>query len=264
LVDGYSVSIDITPGKHSPTRPGDVNDEYWCKSNLCNSNTDLRTTCPDAYTLKNSDLLSYNPTDIVRKLACFSNCGKFEYPTAPNEDCSDSDPKCAQWRMYCCQAQTYGKHCQTAADCTDGGACWENTCQCKAYYRSPPCPDAVCTNQLDNSQPPAGTCSDCVGDDIIHRACNRAYSWPNDPQTYDCDATQYTITFCPGGTVERISTSDAAPPCNSLGTTFDWNKAKVNCANTHGKYLCAIQNPGIWDCNVDNAGCNYVLCTWPK
>jgi len=265
LVDGYSVSVDITPGPHTPQRPGDPGNVYWCKSNLCNQVTDLRTSCDANFLLKNTDLSTFNPSvDPVNKIACFSNCGKYAYPHAPDINCPDTDPICNHWRMYCCQAFTYGKECTTDQDCTDGGACWNKKCQCKAYYRDPPCAETVCTNPGNDAQPVAGVCPDCIGDDIIHRVCPRAYTWPNDPQTYSCDATQYTITFCPSGTNEPITPSTKIQLCSTLDVNlFDWTKAQQDCSASHGKFLCAPIGIGkSWDCNVDKSGCDNVVCLW--
>jgi len=263
LVDGYSISVDITPVSHTLSRPGDPGNKYWCQSTLCNPTVDLRTNCMNSFTLWNTNIKSYNPTDPITKIACFSNCGKFEYPTAPDIGCSDSDPQCKGWRMYCCQSFTYGKQCASDNDCNDGGACWGGTCQCKAYYRATNCPPDICTNPGLDAQPTPGQCPDCIGDDTLHYVCPRAYTWPNDPQTYSCDATSYIITFCPGGTNELISESSTVPFCKDLGPLFDWAKAQMDCAPSHGKYMCALAGIGaIWGCNVDNSGCKDVLCKW--
>jgi len=261
LVDGYSISVDIVPGPHSATRPGDPTNQFWCKTNLCNSGSDLRSFCPDDYLLTNKDLPTHNPADPVNKIACFSNCGKFEYPVAPLAGCSDSDLTCKYWREYCCQASTYGATCQTDGDCTDGGACWNGTCQCRAYISSPPCPDTICTNP--EGAPPPGNCTDCAGDDTLHDICPRAYTWPNDPQTYSCDAKEYTIVFCPGGTKEPVTPQLLIPSCATLDPSlFDWTTAQTDCSESHGKYLCAVAKPAIWACNVDLTSCNDVLCSW--
>jgi len=266
LVDGYSVGIDIVPGEpYNDKRPGDPTNPFWCPtSNLCNHGTDMRSECSSNFTLYNSDLSSYNPADPVSKIACFSNCGKYEYPFAPSGSCSDSDFQCRNWRRYCCQATTYGHTCHSDLDCTDGGACWNGTCQCKAYYRQPPCSHDICTNP--QGQPFPGVCTDCLGDDVMHQTCPRAYTWPNDPQTYSCNAVSYTITFCPGGTTEKLTPASTIPMCSSLpADQFDWAKAQQNCAQSHGKYMCAVRkNVGqnIWACNVDSTGCNDVICMW--
>jgi len=264
LVDGYSISADVVPGPHSATRPGDPNDQFWCRSELCNPATDLRTNCPLDFLLTNKDLPTHNPADPVNKIACFSNCGKFEYPIAPFASCSDSDPICANWRQYCCQASTYGTTCISDSNCTDGGACWNGTCQCKAYFAKPPCPDTVCTNPV--AQPDPGDCSNCIGDDTLHYVCPRAYTWPNDPQTYSCDAKEYTIVFCPGGTTEPVTPQLMIPTCASLDPLlFDYPTAQTDCSESHGKYLCAVtkdQNPNIWACDVDTTSCDNVLCSW--
>jgi len=263
LVDGYSISVDVVPGAHSPTRPGDPTNPFWCKSGLCNPRVDLRSICPENYTLWGT---GSNSEDNPRtKIACFSNCGLYEYPVAPEPTCSDADPKCKGWRKYCCQAETYGKACITNKDCTDGGACWDGVCACKAYYATPPCNKSVCT--FPAAQPKAGDCSGCVGDDTVHSVCPRAYSWPNDPQTYSCDATDYTIIFCPGGTTEPMSPITGFPACSSLNSTqYDWSKARIECANSHGTYLCAVKKGSLptdnWQCDVTHKSCVGVTCSW--
>eukprot|EP01124_Arcella_intermedia_P013369 TRINITY_DN19798_c0_g1_i1.p1 TRINITY_DN19798_c0_g1~~TRINITY_DN19798_c0_g1_i1.p1 ORF type:complete len:216 (+),score=31.20 TRINITY_DN19798_c0_g1_i1:702-1349(+) len=209
-----------------------------------------------------NNISSYSPPDPINKIACFSNCGKYAYPTAPSADCKDIDPQCANWRQYCCQSFTYGKKCVKDSECDDGGACWGGTCQCKAYYRHPPCSPDICTNPGLDAQPTAGNCSDCIGDDMIHRVCPRAYTWPNDPQTYSCDATSYTVIFCPGGSNEPITAPSKVPLCSSLDPArYDWKKAQQECS-IHGNFLCAvpISLGTSWGCNVDRAGCNTQLC----
>lgn len=263
LVDGYSVSIDIVPGKHSPTRPGDPTNPFWCKTDICNAGVDARTTCPDDYILWQNQ--TNNPTPSNYKIACFSNCGKYEYPTAPGPLCKDGDPQCDGWRMYCCQADSYGKACKVDSDCNNGGACWQGVCACKAYYAHPPCNSSVCT--FPDAQPPAGTCTNCIGDDVLHETCPRAYTWPNDPQTYSCDAKEYDIIFCRGGTMEAINDVAPFPSCGNLNPTiYDWTQARVDCSASHGKYLCAVPKTtkpsNNWACDVTHTSCSGVTCSW--
>jgi len=263
LVDGYTVSVDVIPGIHSTTRPGDPTNPFWCKSGLCNQKNDLRTLCPPEFTQWNTDL-PYSAGNKL-KTACFSNCGKYEYPEAPSAACQPTDPQCQNWRKFCCQALTYGQKCTADTDCTDGGACWNSVCSCKAYYAKPPCNNASCT--FPEAQPPAGSCQGCSGDDLFHQICPRAYSWPNDPQTYSCDATDYQIVFCPGGTLEPISGMGSFSPCSKLNPTdYDWSKAQVDCKNSHGQYLCAVKKDAKptndWACNVTNSSCAGVSCLW--
>jgi hypothetical protein len=275
LVDGYNLSINIEPLDNPPaTNPNDPNDVFWCKSNTCNSGQDLRSLCPEGFQLHNSDLNSYIPGQPNNIIGCFSNCGRYEYPTAPLENCNDeTDEKCRNWRQYCCQGPDYGHPCNSDADCKNGGACWTGndrpislnnpgTCQCRAYYRNPSCPNNICTNP--QGAPPPGMCVDCIGDDVIHQVCNRAYSWANDPQTYNCSSKRYRITFSPGGTPVPVTPSvPSIPKCSQLPSDkFDYASASRNCANIKSKYMCAVQGSNNWACNVDGSkvGCDGVLC----
>jgi hypothetical protein len=276
LVDGYNLSINIEPIGGSSSNPNDPNDVFWCKTDTCNRGQDLRSICPQMNQLHSSDIPSYIPGQPNNMIACFSNCGLYEYPVAPSLNCTDDDPKCTNWRKYCCQASDFGKACSSDADCSYGGACWTGndrppsstnpaTCQCRAYYLSEPCSPNICTNP--QAAPPVGICHSCIGDDKIHQICPRAYTWPNDPQTYDCDAKRYRITFSPGGTPVPVTSSIASiPKCSSLPTdTFDYQTFVRNCSQVKSKYACAVPKNSInpnWSCNVDppNVGCNGVIC----
>ena len=108
-MDGANLSVDITPlGHHSTRNPYSPGDIFWCESPNAMAGADLRGNCPTNFQLKRSDLSFFiqGTTDSV--VACFSNCGKYEYPTAPSADCTNStDPRCGAWRQYCCQAGNY-------------------------------------------------------------------------------------------------------------------------------------------------------------
>ena len=281
LVDGYNLSINIEPvGSFSPTNPNNPNDVFWCKSDTCNKGQDLRSICPATHQLYSSQIPSYIPGQPNNIIGCFSNCGLFEYPTAPAANCDEkTDPKCAGWRKYCCQAADFGKPCNSDNDCSNGGACWTGndrpispnnpaTCQCRAYYLNPPCPPTVCTNP--EAAPNAAAChssaggtAPCIGDDIMHKICPRSYTWPNDGQTYDCSSKRYRVTFSPGGTPVPVTPVSKIPKCSSLPSNFDYITAAKNCSQVPGKYACAvIPSKGNWACNVDapNVGCNGVIC----
>lgn len=121
------------------------------------------------------------------------------------------------------------------------GACWvrglpsdptpKPYCSGDSFIKGDTCPADVCTNPFDpnnpngSPQPPFGHCSDvvpndpngCIGDDTIHAVMYKAYTWPNDPQTYVDDARAYRIIFAPGGTSVPITPSTAGiPVCSSL------------------------------------------------
>lgn len=142
--------------------------------------------------------------------------------------------------------------------CPVNGACWKNggagvpgtidgTCQLRAFYAKNPkdCPDTVCTFpyggytnpytgkfMMDlSTQPPVELCSDvdpsntaaqCVGDDTIHHVLHRAYTWPNDPQTYVDDAPLYRIIYAPGEKNEPITRSDTIPECSKLPKLYGY------------------------------------------
>ena len=266
LVDGYTLSVDIEPvGPHAAGHPGNPADPFWCRSGLCSSGGDLRAVCPDAFALKRSATAGYIPGTPDAVVACFSNCGRYEYPTAPAQDCPDSDPKCAPWRKYCCQSALYGKACKTDGDCDYGGACWNGVCSCRAYYRDLGCPPDVCTFPGGANQPAPQQCgAGCIGDDTIHKICPRAYTWPNDPQTYNCDAKGYRITFGPGWGAVPVTPPGSIPHCSALPAgQFDAAGQGALCGRK-GVYGCAKTKASgqNWDCDVDAGGCNGVLCRW--
>ena len=79
-------------------------------------------------------------------VACFSNCGRYEFPTVPSPNCSDTDPTCHLWKTFCLNApaSAYGKSCTKNADCIHDGihygiACWNNgtttTCQGRGFHQ---------------------------------------------------------------------------------------------------------------------------------
>lgn len=280
LVDGYNLSVDIEPlPPHPATQPGDPGSPFWCRggqaggSPLCRAGADLRAACPGAFALRRSQLAQYVPGTPDAVIACFSNCGRYEYPTAPAADCGGAggvaDPKCPAWRKYCCQSAKYGHPCGTDADCDFGGACWNGVCSCRAYYRDMSCPPSVCTNPGGAAQPPPQQCEapECIGDDTVHKICPRAYTWPNDPQTYSCRSKGYRITFGPGwGSAAKFPLTPAGPipRCSDLPAAyFDEAKASALCGSK-GTYGCAktIRSGLSWDCDVDDSGCGGVLCRW--
>lgn len=269
-VDGVNLSMDIQPlGTYSPENPKSPGDTFWCQYPNAVSGADLRGSCPSGFQLKRSDLGSYIIGSADGVVACFSNCGKYEYPVAPNPNCPDSDPSCYAWKQFCCNAppSEYGKACSTDSDCEYGDACWhlpdKSVCACRGYVVDPPCPDDVCTNQNIIAQPPYGTCSEpeCIGDDTVHKVLPRAYTWPNDPQTYDCDATAYRITFSPGGTTVATTNSGGIPLCSSLPAAYGYETAKNLCSGTADKvYGGARPSPANWDCKAPPT--SGVLCKW--
>src|SRR5215469_1748825 len=335
-VDGVSVTMNIAPIKtaefpFSENNPYSPPDAFWCQYypgfQMYHPNSvsgaDLREAdrCPANFRLTRSSLGTFiqggsgNPNAVV---ACFSNCGKYEYPTAPAPNCTDaSDPRCSAWRQYCCQATDYGgeactpgsntcqfgacvpngndatkghcpgKSCMRDADCSVGGACWNGSCACRGFALKTPCPPNVCTNvELPASEPPFGECSQtapsnglsnnkCIGDDTVHMVYPRAYSWPNDPQTYDCNNRIFQIAFVPGGTPVPITDAGPIPACKSLPAIYDFSQAEMLCSGVTDKVFggarcenfsdprCTASNPGKlpWECSVIG-NTNAVLCRW--
>lgn len=264
LVDGYNMSINIQPMGGSATNPISPGDQFWNQQGLCNPGQDLRANCPAGFTLHSADLGSYIPGTPNNIIACFSNCGRYAYPTAPSASCTAADPQCTPWRQYCCQGPDYGKACLTDADCAFNAACYQGTCQCRAFDISPPCPSNVCT--FPNSQPPPDQCSGtgdlaCIGDDTVHHICPMAYSWPNDPQTFDTNANSFRVTFAPGGTSVPITPASTIPTCASLPSSFNYTINSQLCSLSKGVFGGAKQT-GNWDCNVDTSNTLGVLCRW--
>jgi hypothetical protein len=125
------------------------------------------------------------------------------------------------------------------------GACWIRQlpggtmpapfCSGDSFLVNPDsCPANICTHPFSlepAAQPPFGSCasvvgtdtSACIGDDTIHTVMNKAYTWPNDPQTYDDDAPAYRIIFSPGGnpsTAPITPSTSPIPLCSSLPTNY--------------------------------------------
>jgi len=237
-----------------------------------------------------------------RTVACFNNCGKYKFPLEPLPTCDLSDPKCLGWNVFCAGNGTkYGQPCTTDADCQQQSgvhaSCWQNpgsatnnTCQLRGFIAAETCPDDVCTfpygyvNPFTNirttsTQPPLGHCRDvfpsntdsqCIGEDRVHKVFPRAYSWPNDPQVYDCDAQLYRVVFAPGGTSVPITPAqNSLPACVRLPKIYGYNEQTlVNCSvpvAAGAQY--AIAHPAgsgqNWACNLGaGAGDEGVICSW--
>jgi hypothetical protein len=186
-----------------------------------------------------------------------------------------------------------GKPCTTDKDCAPLSTCWNTnsgpgTCACSGYAVKPPCPSDICTNvDLPAAEPDFAKCSqnanlkdipdsDCIGDDTVHKVFPRAYTWPNDPQTYDCDNTTFTVTVSPGGTSVPITPASTIPLCSGLPDIYDFKHASKICADdiaNGATFASAIEHPGEkheWACvikpgNADNSGQGIppgVLCAW--
>ena len=125
------------------------------------------------------------------------------------------------------------------------GACWVRgipsvpkpapRCSGDSFIKEQDCPADVCTHPFKEdigAQPPFGHCSDvtsdpnaCIGDDTIHQVMRKAYTWPNDPQTYVDNAPAYRIIFSPGGKNAPITpTTSPIPLCSTLPAIYNIQK----------------------------------------
>ena len=271
LVDGVSLTIDVQAlGRHCASRPGAPTDPNWLSQNqpLGIHGVDLReaSRCIPSFQLTRGEVGQIvqggggNPNDVV---ACFTNCGRYEYPSNPGADCDpDTNPACKYWKDFCCFTSPgdpdhiYGGTCSSDLQCTQGGGCWDlplpvgSTCACRAFIKQADCSAKVCThpNPPDfSSQPPFGHCSDvtgnpasddpaCIGDDTVHEVFPGGYTWPNDPQTYSSDARAYRIIFAPGGTTVPITKSvTPVQSCSSLPESiYGYKEEKMNCSGVVG------------------------------
>jgi len=193
------------------------------------------------------------------------------------------------------------------------GACWIRQlpggkvpapfCSADSFLVNPTgCPPNICTHPFSlepQAQPPFGSCasavgndtSACIGDDTIHSVMNKAYTWPNDPQTYDDDAPAYRIIFSPGGnpsTAPITPSTSPIPLCSSLPTNYGFpliyggptSKTKpcdIPVNEMHAEFAVARPNSTVahpWACNLSSgnpdanppvlpgSGDDGVVCRW--
>jgi hypothetical protein len=208
LVDGVTLTIDVQAlGQHCASYPGDPGSEFWLSQRqpLGVHGADLRdpNRCIPNFRLTRAEVGQIiqgqgNPDDVV---ACFTNCGRYEYPTDPGAGCDpNSDERCKNWLAFCCYApagdpnHVYGGDCTNESDCSQGGGCWNDGsmpctmpsqcpsgfscldgvcakpfCACRAFLKNSDCPADVCTHpyspQDRASQPPFGLCTDVTSDE---------------------------------------------------------------------------------------------------
>ena len=141
--------------------------------------------------------------------------------------------------------------------------------------------DTSPATQIDYSdQPPADPCSvvigsdgqpvPCVGDDVIHQVFHGAYTWPNDPQTYDADSSLYRVVIAPGGSSVPITPAQPAiPMCSALPSNYNYPQNANNCAIAvlnEGADLNIAKDKGApWSCATGSQAANTntgVLCRW--
>ncbi|MBV8772421.1 MAG: hypothetical protein JO166_08850 [Deltaproteobacteria bacterium] len=184
-----------------------------------------------------------------------------------------------------------GKPCVSDSDCAPYSTCWNSnsgpgTCACSGYAVTTPCPPDICTNvDLPAAEPAFAKCSQtadlpdipnshCIGDDTVHMVLPRAYSWPNDPQTYDCDNTTFTVTVSPGGVPKSapITAAGPIPLCSSLPSAYNYGyESSVPCSvpiKAGAVFAGALLNPtprNPWSCDISAGGAvppGEVLCSW--
>ena len=146
-VDGVNLNIDIQPLNSTCPDPYDAqgsHDIQWLAQQypLTTHGADLRASCsPASFQLLRSTLATGNPYGFViigangqpaggdSTVACFSNCGKYEFPAPPDKSCNDSNKNsnCYRWKAFCLgDPSKYGPKlkCKQNSDCPVAGACW--------------------------------------------------------------------------------------------------------------------------------------------
>jgi hypothetical protein len=269
VVDGVNLNMDIEPvGPHSDTPVGPVDAAFWLGSAnlpLTKCGEDLRAVnkCPiSGFRLKRGDLSFFikgrpGTDDVV---ACFSNCGRYKFPTEPDLHCTPDpimDPRCYLWKSFCCAfpvpgPSPYDIACTSDSQCAQNGGCWNPgnnmpKCACTAFIKKDTCPPDVCTNQFSEKpsfQPPFGHCKDvtdqtqppdptaCIGDDTLHEVMPRGLTWPNDPETFFSDAKAFRIIFAPGGSSLPITSSGDIPACSSLPNEYRPTGERETCSGS--------------------------------
>ncbi len=260
LVDGVTLTVDVQAiGRHCASKPGVPTEPNWLSEHqpLAIHGADLREPgrCIPNFRLTRGEVGQIiqgdgNPNDVV---ACFTNCGRYEYPTTPDKNCDPhTDARCKNWLAFCCYTppddpnHVYNHTCGSDSDCAQSGACWDNgngpaTCQCRAFLKDPgTCPPNVCTHPNPpnrSAQPEFGKCTDvtmdpnaCIGDDTVHRVFPGGYTWPSDPQTYVSDARAYRVIFAPGGTTVATTDSGSIPSCGSLPEAYGYDWQVKSCS----------------------------------
>ena len=180
--------------------------QFWLSQRqpLAVHGADLRdTSCIPSFRLTRGEVGQIiqgegNPDDVV---ACFTNCGRYEYPKTPDADCDpNTDERCKNWLASCCYApqgdpnHVYGGDCTNDSECHQGAGCWNDGsqpctmrsdcssgfscldgvcakpfCACRAFLKNDDCSADVCTHPYSShdraSQPPFGLCTDVTSDE---------------------------------------------------------------------------------------------------
>jgi hypothetical protein len=326
-VNGVSLTLDIQQLGGTATDPGAPQNIFWLANTVVTPANypmsvhggDMRanSSCPAQFRLKRSDMTSSGtfgkifgfvieddngkPIGGDSTVACFSNCGRYKFPTEPQQDCNISDPTCYNWKTFCAgdpsqYFPTNQTKCTKDSDCPVNGACWINPgsetdhrCVLRGFVANNQgkCDTDICTfpygyinpytNVPDHStQPPFGTCKQvnptnpnalCIGDDTVHEVFPHAYTWPNDPQVYSADAPVYRVIVSPGGTTVPITPSGPIPACSSLSEKqYDFTTARSLCdipIKDGAIFGIGRTKPNPWSCNLGTgAGNDGVICRW--
>ncbi len=204
-VNGTSLTVTIQAVGGDSTDPsGNHQNTFWWNRNkpMAVYGGDLRkaASCPSAFLLQRSDLMTdpngaanipglvimgptgepIDPDGTVdnASVACFSNCGKYEFPVAPAINCDEkTDSTCYRWKTFCAgDPSKYGSNfapgtypslndCINPANgtyndnvCPVNGSCWnqqipppkpgktvDGTCQLKGFISASSCSASVCT-----------------------------------------------------------------------------------------------------------------------
>ena len=175
-VNGVSLTVNIQAVGGDPTDPsGNHENTFWWTRNrpMAVFGTDLRNVsrCPTDFLLKRDDLMvdpngrpdsfgyvimgptgqPIDPDGTVNNtsVACFSNCGKYKFPSEPLETCNENAlSKCYRWKTFCAgDDKKYGTNfapgtypsindCINPANgvyddsvCPVNGACWNQHIQ---------------------------------------------------------------------------------------------------------------------------------------
>jgi hypothetical protein len=128
-----------------------------------------------------------------------------------------------------------------------------------------------------------GNSLSCVGDDAIHTVLHGAYTWPNDPQTFDGDSPVYRIIYSPQAADSIIipitPSAPGLPLCADMPDNYRYADNFNQCSvpvehegavfavavanlNDQGKY---ISNGKDWGCSLGQRGAapgQGVTCRW--
>jgi len=210
-VDGVNLNIDIQQIGGDATNPTDdlknkVHDAQWLAENypLTMHGADLRTN--GNCVLKSVSGIVFNQANFLltrskvaaarggvividdkntprggdATVGCFSNCGRYEFPSPPDKSCDETmDAHCFRWKAFCLgdPSKYYPSfptnctnppcHCSSDSDCVLGASCWDQksnaptdlTCQGRAFIRNPPCEGDVCTFPYGYTDPVTGIAS---------------------------------------------------------------------------------------------------------